>query len=158
MQHWLLKSEPDVFSITDLENAPQQTTAWEGVRNYQARNFMQAMRLGDLGFFYHSNAKPPGIVGIVKIIKTAFPDPSAYDPKSQYYDAKSTPKNPRWFCVEVKLVCNFSQLIALPTLKAQAALQNMVLIHRGRLSVQPVTTTEWAHIENLYQTAIRHKS
>lgn len=148
MNHWLLKSEPDVFSIDDLAKSPKQITAWEGVRNYQARNFLRDMKMGDLGFFYHSNATPPGIIGIVEVVKEAYPDVSSFDPKSDYYDAKSTPENPRWFCVDVKLVKKFPRLISLPEIKNTPQLKEMVLLHRGRLSVQPVTLTEWDFVNN----------
>ncbi len=147
--YWLLKSEPAVFSIDDLENAPAQTTVWEGVRNYQARNFMREMQRGDLGFFYHSNAKPAGIAGIIKIVKTAYPDETAHEKKNPYYDSKSTPENPRWDCVEVKFIKKFPRLISLDEMKHHPQLKTMMLLHRSRLSIQPVTAAAWIIICNL---------
>ena len=150
--YWLLKSESAVFSIDDLANAPAQTTVWEGVRNYQARNFMREMRLGDLGFFYHSNAKPAGIAGIVKIIKTAYPDETAWEGKSKYYDPKSTPENPRWDCVKVRLLSKFPRFISLEEIKHHPKLTSMMLLHRSRLSIQPVTAAAWTIIYSLSQS------
>lgn len=143
MNHWLLKSEPDVFSIDDLKNSPNQTAPWDGVRNYQARNYLRAMQIGDLAFFYHSNAKPSGIVGIIKIVKKATPDLSAFNPENKYYDPKSKPEQPRWFCVQVKFVKKFKQMISLEEIKHIKELHTMALLHHSRLSVQPVTTKEW---------------
>lgn len=142
MRYWLLKSEPHVFSIDDLIKTPQQITAWEGVRNYQARNFMRQMMKGDLGFFYHSNAKPSGIAGIVEIVKTAYPDPTAQDKHSDYYDPKSNAEQPRWDCVDVKFVKKFPKVFSLEEIKKIAALKEMSLLHHSRLSVQPVTEKE----------------
>jgi predicted RNA-binding protein with PUA-like domain len=146
MHYWLMKSEPTSFSIEDLAKSPQQKEPWDGVRNYQARNFLQAMRLDDLAFFYHSNCPNPGIVGIVQIIKSAYPDKSAFDPSDHHYDPKSTIDKPRWFCVDVKFV-NKCKHVALATLKNQANLSSMRLLQRGnRLSVMPITSEEWAAI------------
>lgn len=140
---WLFKSEPDVFSIDDLTALPTKITAWDGVRNYQARNFMQQMKVGDLGFFYHSNAKPPGIAGIVKVVALAHPDKTAFDETSLYYDPKSTIAQPRWWCVDVAFVKKFERLISLDEIKAIPGLEKMILLNQGRLSVQPVTEDEW---------------
>lgn len=143
--HWLLKSEPDAFSIDDLAAAPNKTTCWDGVRNYQARNTMRDdMKKGDLVFYYHSNAKPTGIAGIAKVVREAYPDHTAFDAKSKYFDAKSSPEDPRWFMVDIKLVRKFKRLIPLEELRDIKALKDMALLQKGsRLSVQPVTAREW---------------
>ena len=150
MKHWLLKSEPDVFGIDDLARAPKRTTGWEGVRNYQARNMLRDdFRTGDLAFFYHSSCEVPGIAGIVKVVREAYPDPSQFDRRSEYFDAKSTREAPRWFSVDVQLAQRFEPVITLPELREPAsdALREMVILKRGnRLSVTPVTVAEWRHI------------
>lgn len=145
MSYWLMKSEPDVFSIDDLEKSPQKITSWEGVRNYQARNMMRdQMQLGDLAFFYHSSCNPPGIVGIVEIVKTAHPDLTALDPNSKYFDPKSSLDNTRWFVVDVKLQQKFKHIIPLEELKKQSALKNLPLVRKGnRLSIMPISNHEW---------------
>lgn len=149
MQYWLLKSEPDTFSIEDLANRAQQTEPWEGVRNYQARNYMRAMKKGDLAFFYHSSCAIPGIAGTVKIVKAATADLSAMDPESPYFDAKSTVDNPRWYVVHVKLVKLFKTIITLPELRTEKDLAEMVILRRGnRLSVTPVSREEWEIINS----------
>lgn len=144
-RYWLLKSEPSVFSIDDLRVAPGQRTSWEGVRNYQARNFLRdEMQVGDQAFFYHSNAAPPGIVGIVEIVRAGYPDHTAFDPASRYFDPKSDPAQPTWFMVDVRLVQVFPRIITLEELKRTPGLEHMLVIRRGmRLSVQPVTEAEW---------------
>ncbi|MHB8743150.1 MAG: EVE domain-containing protein [Sulfuricaulis sp.] len=148
-----MKSEPDVFSIANLGARPQQTEHWDGVRNYQARNFLRAMRRGDEAFFYHSSCAEPGVAGIVKISQTAYPDPSAYDRKSPQYDPRSSPERPVWFMVDVTLVRLFPRVIPLSRLKNHTALKNMPLVKRGnRLSVMPVTTQEWNTILKMEQT------
>jgi predicted RNA-binding protein with PUA-like domain len=150
MHYWLMKSEPDVFSVADLKARPRQTEHWDGVRNYQARNSLRAMRPGDEAFFYHSSCSTPGIAGIVRIVRAAYPDPSAFDPQSPFYDARSTPENPVWFMVDVKLVRETRRLIPLRELQACAALADMPLVRRGnRLSVMPVTKKEWNAILKL---------
>lgn len=144
MNYWLMKSEPEVFSIDDLARRPNQTEHWDGVRNYQARNFLRAMRCGDHAFFYHSNCKPPGIAGIVEIVREAYPDSTAWDPKSEYYDPASTSEQPRWYMVDVRLVRKLDRLITLDELKALPALADMPLVQRGnRLSVMLVTAGQW---------------
>ncbi len=149
-QYWLLKSEPDSFSIDDLVESPQQTTCWEGVRNYQARNFLRSMKVGDQAFFYHSNHDPPGIVGIVKIRKEAYEDHYAFDPESRYYDEKSTPAVPRWSMVDIQLVRKFPLLLSLADLREVKELEGMELLRKGsRLSVQPVRPSEWRVIMRL---------
>ncbi|MFQ3582734.1 MAG: EVE domain-containing protein [Chloracidobacterium sp.] len=144
-RYWLLKSEPSVFSIDDLRRAPRQTTSWEGVRNYQARNFLRDdMQVGDQALFYHSNVTPAGIAGIVEVVRAGYPDHTAFDPESRYYDVKSDPARPTWFMVDVRLVRVFPRLITLDELKRTPGLETMLVIRRGmRLSVQPVTESEW---------------
>ena len=151
MNYWLMKSEPDVFGIDDLKNAPQKTEAWDGVRNYQARNMMRDdMRKGDLAFFYHSNCKAPGIAGIMKIVREAYPDHTAFDPREKYYDPKSDPGNPRWYMVDVRYIRKLKHLITLSELKACDALAELPLLRRGnRLSVMPVTEQHWNFILSL---------
>lgn len=151
MRYWLMKSEPSCFSIDDLANAPRQTTCWDGVRNYQARNFMRdEMKLGDLVYFYHSNCQPPGIVGIAEVVKTAYPDFTAWDPDSEHPDPTSTPEKPRWFMVDIQLREKFSHLLALDELKHHPELANMPLLRKGnRLSVLPVSQEEWQYIKKL---------
>jgi len=148
--YWLMKSEPDEFSIDDLVAAPKQTTSWFGVRNYQARNFMRDdMRIGDRAFFYHSSCPEPGIAGIVEIVSAAHPDVTQFDPKSEYYDAKSTREAPRWFNVDVRLV-DKTRLVPLAEMRAEPALAEMVTLRRGnRLSITPVTPAEWKAVEKL---------
>lgn len=147
MQYWLMKSEPDVFSIADLAQRPGQTEPWDGVRNYQARNFMREMRLGDQVLFYHSNAKPSGIAGIAEIVGTARPDPAQFNPESPYFDAKASVDKPRWDLVEVKFVRAFAEVLPLAELKTMPELAEMLLVQKGsRLSVMPVTAAEWRAI------------
>ena len=151
--YWLIKSEPSCFSIDDLRNSPEHTSPWDGVRNYQARNFMRdKMKIGDQMFFYHSNCNPPGIVGIAEVVSDAYPDYTAFDPLSEHPDASSTPDNPRWFMVDVRFKEKFKSIISLETLKQYPALENMALVRKGnRLSVMPVTENEWAFILSLTQ-------
>ena len=152
MKYWLMKSEPDVFGIDDLMKMPGKTEHWDGIRNYQARNMMRdEMKKGDQVFFYHSNAKEIGIVGIMKIVKEAYPDHTAFDPESKYYDSKSNPDNPRWFMVDVKHVRKFKNTITLDELKKHAArLGDMVLLRKGnRLSITPITEKQWNYILKL---------
>ena len=146
-----MKSEPDVFSIDDLRQSPGRKEHWEGVRNYQARNFMRDdMKKGDLAFFYHSNCSVPGIAGIVEIAREAYPDFTAFDPQSGYYDPKSNPDKPRWYMVDVRFVRKIAPVIALSELKQHRKLHDMRLLQRGnRLSVMPVTTSEWEYILDL---------
>lgn len=149
-QYWLLKSEPTSFSIQDLAKSPEQTTCWEGVRNYQARNFLKSMKVGDRGFFYHSNADPPAIVGTVSVVKASYPDPYAYDKKSRYFDPKSTSDAPRWFLVDIQLVKTFSKPLTLEYLRTVKGLEQMELLRKGsRLSVQPVRPDEWKMVCSL---------
>lgn len=146
-QYWLFKSEPATFSIDDLVTSPRQTTCWEGVRNYQARNFLKSMNIGDLGFFYHSNTDPPAIVGIVKVVKAAYPDSFAFDSRSRYFDPRSAPDSPRWFLVDVQFVKKFPQALHLDQLRAHKGLEEMELLRKGsRLSIQPVRPDEWQRV------------
>jgi predicted RNA-binding protein with PUA-like domain len=147
MRYWLMKSEPDEFSIDDLASAPGQSTPWYGVRNYQARNFMRdGMRVGDRAFFYHSSCPVPGIAGVVEVSSAAYPDASQFDRKSEYYDAQSKRAEPRWVNVDVKLVKK-SRLVPLAELRAHAELAGMRLLQRGsRLSITPVSAEEWRFI------------
>lgn len=147
-QYWLMKSEPDAFSIDDLYSCPKKTDCWDGIRNYQARNMMRdQMKVGDLVFFYHSNAKPPGIVGIAQITSTAYPDHTQFDPDSKYYDPKSTQDNPRWCMIDVTFKKKFSRMITLDELKHSTALADMALVRKGnRLSIMPVRAQEWTTI------------
>jgi predicted RNA-binding protein with PUA-like domain len=144
MRYWLMKSEPSVFSIDDLARAKKQTTSWDGVRNYQARNLLREAQPGDGVIFYHSSADPPAAVGTATIARAAYPDPTQFDPKSDHYDPDSKPDDPRWFVVDVKFDKKFARAVTLAELRATAALEGMVLLRKGsRLSVQPVTPAEW---------------
>jgi len=151
MRYWLMKSEPDEFSIDDLVRAKRQSTPWFGVRNYQARNYMRDdMRLGDRALFYHSSCPEPGVAGVVEVSRLAYPDTTQFDPKSPYYDAKSTRAAPRWLHVDVKLVRK-TRLVPLAELHATPGLESMVTLRRGnRLSITPVTADEWRVIEKLF--------
>jgi predicted RNA-binding protein with PUA-like domain len=153
MNHWLLKSEPDTFSIDTLKAAPKQTSAWDGVRNFQARNMLRdSMKKGDLAFFYHSSCDVPGIAGIVSIVKEGYPDETAFDPKHHHYDPDSKKESPRWFMVDVKLVRKFGRIITLDELRqhAEKRLKDFVLLRRGnRLSVMPVAKKDWDFVLTL---------
>ena len=142
---WLMKSEPDVYSIDDLER--DGTEPWEGVRNYQARNFMREMALGDLALFYHSNAKPPGVAGVCRISREAYPDATQFDEKSKYFDAKSKMEDPRWSMVDVAFVEKFDEAVSLQELKDDSALEGMLVTQKGsRLSVQPVAKKHFKRV------------
>ena len=145
MNYWLMKSEPDTFSIDDLLACPKKTEHWDGVRNYQARNMMRdEMKKGDLIFFYHSNCKVPGIVGIAEVVKAGYPDHTAFDPKAKYYDPKSDRDNPRWYMVDVKFKRKLKRTISLEELKALPELADMPLVRKGnRLSVMSVAAEHW---------------
>lgn len=155
VQYWLMKSEPETFSIEDLQQAPGKITCWEGVRNYQARNFMNStMRIGDQAFFYHSNCKVPGIVGIVKVASDSYPDHTQFDPESDYYDPKSTPAKPRWFMRDVKFIRKFKNIVPLSDLKAKKSLEKMQILQRGnRLSITPVDKKDWQTILEMVEQA-----
>ncbi len=153
LQYWLMKSEPESFSIDDLKKAKQQTTCWDGVRNYLARNYMRSMNVGDRVFFYHSNAAPPVIVGIAEIVKTAYPDHTQFDATHHHFDPKSKMEAPAWDLVDVKFVEKFAAPLSLETLRDLTALKDMELLRRGsRLSVQPVTAAQWKAIVKLAQS------
>jgi len=153
MLYWLMKSEPAEVSIDDLAAAKKQSTAWFGVRNYLARNYMREMKLGDRAFFYHSSCPEPGIAGIVEVSKLAYPDVTQFEPKGKYYDPKATKDNPRWFNVDVKLV-EKSRLVPIAQMRATAALADMVTLRKGnRLSITPVTAQEWAAVLKLLKAA-----
>ncbi len=159
VRYWLFKSEPTTFSIDDLANSPRKTTCWEGVRNYQARNFLKSMNVGDLGFFYHSNTDPPAIVGIVKVVKAAYPDAFAFDSRSRYFDPRSSPDSPRWFLVDVQFVKKFPQALPLDQLRVVKGLEKMELLRKGsRLSIQPVRPDEWQRVLDLVPKNTRHSS
>ncbi|MEL0646337.1 EVE domain-containing protein [Pseudoalteromonas agarivorans] len=147
MSYWLFKTEPDAFSIDDLKNAPNQTTLWEGVRNYQARNFMRDdIKLGDQVMIYHSSCKLVGVVGIATVTCEAYPDPTQFDLSSDYYDAKATSDKPRWFVVEVTYKSHLNKRASLKDIKANNAITELALKKAGRLSVMPVTKNDWNEI------------
>lgn len=155
-RHWLAKTEPDVFSLDDLERAPDQTTFWNGVRNYAARNHLQAMRKGDLVFIYHSNATPSAIVGVAEVVREAYPDPTQFDKaagEDMGYDPKATPEKPIWFMVDVKFRERLPRPVSLEEVKASPALGEMALVRIARLSVQPVTPAEWRAVLALARKA-----
>jgi len=142
--YWLLKSEPNAFSIEDLAQAPGQTTSWDGVRNYQARNYMRQMKKGDQILFYHSNADPPAIAGIAEVVRQAYPDHTAFDKKDKHFDPKSNLAKPTWDMVDIKLLRKFPHALSLDMLRKERDLKRMELLRRGsRLSVQPVRPQEW---------------
>lgn len=144
-KYWLMKSEPHVYSIDDLEK--NERGIWEGVRNYTARNFMRDMRPGDLALFYHSSAEPSGVVGVSKIVREAYPDPFQFDKKSEYYDPKSPKDAPRWSTVDVEFVEKLPAIVPLAALKAEKALEGMEVVKRGsRLSVQPVSLAHFKRV------------
>ena len=146
MRHWLIKSEPDVFGIDDLARVGREP--WSGVRNYQARNFMwKEMQAGDLALFYHSNAKPPGITGVARVVGVPYPDPTQFDPKSEYFDAKSTLENPRWWLNDFEFVAKFKEMLPLEAIKADPMLAEMLVCQRGsRLSINPVDPLHFKHV------------
>ena len=146
--YWLVKSEPYVYSVEDLERDGQ--THWEGIRNYQARNFMRdRMKVGDHVLYYHSNVKPPGVAGTARVVKEAYPDHTSWDPNDKYYDPKSSPEAPRWFMVDIAFEEKFQHVVTLDRIKQESALQEMVLVKRGRLSVQPVEKLEFDLIRKI---------
>lgn len=148
MNYWLMKSEPETFSIDALKKSPKSTHCWDGIRNYQARNFMRdAMQIGDLAFFYHSNCKVPGIVGVMEIVSDIYPDYTAFDPESKYYDPKTTKANPRWLMRDVRFVEKFAEIISITQLRSNPHLENMLILRPGnRLSITPVTKKEWTAV------------
>ena len=147
MAYWLFKTEPDAFSIDDLKNAPEQTSMWDGVRNYQARNFLRdGIKHGDLVMIYHSSCKQVGIAGIATVTREAYADPTQFDLNSDYYDAKATADNPRWFVVDVQYQSHLKKLVSLQAIKANDSITEIALKKGGRLSVMPVTEHDWQQI------------
>ena len=150
MKYWLFKTEPDEYSINDLANAGPTGAPWDGIRNYQARNFLRDdVAVGDRVLIYHSSCAVVGLVGVAQVVKAAYADPDQFDAYSNYFDAKATPDNPRWYRVDIIFVARFDELISLAQLKATHGLESMVLLRQGRLSVQPVTANEWEIIHSL---------
>ncbi|SDK52858.1 EVE domain-containing protein [Microbulbifer yueqingensis] len=150
MNYWLFKSEPDEYSLADLAAEPGRTGRWDGIRNYQARNFLRdRVQEGDGVLFYHSACRVPAVVGTAEVVRAAYPDPAQFDQQSPYFDPRSTPENPRWFCVDIRWQEEFARPVPLAEIKADPALREMVLVKQGRLSVQPVTTAEWRAIRLL---------
>ena len=149
MNYWLMKSEPNAYSIDDLQQ--EKTSMWEGCRNYQVRNLLRdQMRIGDLAFFYHSSAKPSGIVGAMKIVSDSYPDPTQYDPKSKYFDPKSSPLKPIWYVRDVEFVEKWSKILSIEELKKAPELEKLAAIQKGqRMSITPVTPKEWEKINEL---------
>jgi len=146
-RYWLLKTEPDCYSIDDLAREKNKTTCWDGVRNYQARNLLRdELKPGDVCLIYHSNAKPPGVAGVAEVVKPGYPDHTAFDPNERHYDSKSKRDQPRWFMVDVKFRAKLDRLVPLDEIKATSALQDMVLVNNSRLSVQPVKKREYDRI------------
>ncbi len=147
-RHWLMKSEPDVYGIDALER--EGTTLWDGIRNYQARNFMRSMQPGDLVFFYHSNTSPPGIVGLMEVIETGLTDPSQFDPASNYFDPASKPEAPRWDCVRLRHRRTFARLLSLEDLRQQFSAEQLAVVRKGnRLSILPVEAEAAERIDGL---------
>lgn len=148
MKYWLMKSEPDVYSFDDLLSDDGQQTMWDSIRNYQARNFMRDdMKVGDQVLFYHSNAKPPGVAGLAEVASQPYPDPTQFDAKHKYFDAKSDPENPRWILVDIRAVKELSRFVSLTELRESAKLTEMPLLQKGqRLSIQPVTLAQYREV------------
>lgn len=150
MRHWLLKSEPDVFSFADLKKRPRKTEPWNGVRNYQARNFMREMQAGDLGLFYHSSCEEPGVAGIVRITRAAYPDPTQFDPASEYFDPGAKKDDPRWSMVDVGWEADFKSPVTLEMLRQEPSLADLIVLRRGnRLSITPVEPAHFQRIRKL---------
>jgi len=157
MGYWLFKSEPDTFSIDDLKSRGAKGEPWDGVRNYQARNFLRDdARVGDLVLFYHSNTDPVGVAGVAKVVRAGYPDPFQFDKRNKYFDPKSKPESPTWITVDVGFVEKFAEVVALSTLKSMPGLEKMVVTQRGsRLSVQPVTKEEFEIVRKLGRSTKR---
>jgi len=149
-KYWLMKSEADCFSFDDLLEAPDQTTYWDGVRNFEVRNMLRdQIKVGDVVLFYHSNAKPPGIAGIAEVVKAGYPDFTAFDKDNKHFDPKSDPENPTWYMVDVRAVKKLPRFIGLPELRAQDELSEMALFRRNRLSITPVERFEFEVIKKM---------
>lgn len=153
MNYWLFKSEPDAYSINDLKNEPNGTGRWDGIRNYQARNLLRdEVKVGDLVLFYHSSCKDVGVVGVAEVTSAPYPDPLQFDPGSNYYDVKSKPEEPRWVCLDIQYKKHTGTFLSLQKIKQTPELEDMVLVKRGRLSIQPVTKNEWQYIMKVTKT------
>lgn len=145
--YWLFKSEPDEYGIDDLRQEKAGVGRWNGIRNYQARNFLRdEVAVGDGVLIYHSQCKVPGVAGTARVVKAAYPDPAQFDPASDYFDPKATKESPRWFCVDIRFESAFDEVVPLKVIKQQEPLGEMVLLKQGRLSIQPVTAKEWKYI------------
>jgi len=150
MNYWLFKSEPDEYSIDDLKNEPGHTGRWDGIRNFQARNFLRdRVQEGDGVLFYHSACKVPAVVGTAEVVRAAYADPAQFDPESKYFDPKAAVETPRWFCVDIRWHSAFARPVALKDIKQNPQLAEMVLVKQGRLSIQPVTAAEWQLLNRL---------
>jgi predicted RNA-binding protein with PUA-like domain len=150
LNYWIFKSEPDAFGIDHLAAEKKQTARWDGIRNYQARNNLRDLvKKNDLVLFYHSSCKDIGIAGTMQVIKAAYPDPAQFDPHSKYYDVKSEPDNPRWYCVDVRLVEKFPQVLATKILKADPITAELSIFKQGRLSIAPVSAAQWQAVGRL---------
>ncbi|MFW6054283.1 MAG: EVE domain-containing protein [Thermodesulfobacteriota bacterium] len=154
-RHWLFKSDPEVFSWEDLKNSPDRTTYWDGVRNFQARNMLRdEIQKGDLVLFYHSQTKPPAVMGTARVVRSGYPDHTAQDPESGHFDPEASPDNPRWYMVDIRLEEEFKRPVPLPELRRTPGLENMELLRKGsRLSVQPVSPEEFEIIQELGTTS-----
>jgi predicted RNA-binding protein with PUA-like domain len=150
MNYWLFKSEPDAYSLSDLKNDNNSTGRWDGIRNYQARNLLRdEVKVGDLVLFYHSSCKNIGVAGTAKVVSAPYPDPLQFNPESKYYDPKSSPDKPRWVCLDIQYQQECIKFVPLPLIKATKELDEMILVKRGRLSIQPVSLNEWNIIMKL---------
>ena len=150
MNYWLFKSEPDAYSIDDLKQETDSVGRWDGIRNYQARNLLRdEVKIGDRVLFYHSSCKNVGIAGFAKVVSEPYPDPLQFDPESKYFDPKSSPDAPRWVCLDIQYQSHVDTFLSLADIKQNPALQDMVLVKRGRLSIQPVQEQEWQTIKKL---------
>ncbi len=150
MNYWIFKSEPDAFGIDHLAAAKKQTARWDGIRNYQARNNLRDLvKKNDLVLFYHSSCKDIGMAGMMEVVKAAYPDPAQFDPDSKYYDAKSGKNDPRWYCVDVRLVEKFPQVVPTKVLKADPRTAELSIFKQGRLSIAPVSAAQWQAVQRL---------
>ena len=155
-RYWLFKSDPDTYGLPHLKKERGKQAMWDGVRNFQARNLLRdQVQLGDGVLFYHSQVKPPAVVALAEVIKTGYPDPTQHDPKEKYFDAKSDPGDPRWYAVDIKLTEELKTPVTLPEIKETPGLQEMVLVKRSRLSIQPVTPAEWKIVVKLGRSRAR---
>ncbi|GAB3280515.1 EVE domain-containing protein [Parahaliea aestuarii] len=147
MNYWLLKTEPDEYSLDDLRSEPSGQARWDGIRNYQARNLLRdAVQQGDQVLIYHSQCRPVGVAGTAEVVRAGYPDPAQFDPQSHYFDARASQEAPRWYCIDIRFVSAFPHTVTLADIKSEPALEDMVLRRQGRLSVQPVSPQEWRHV------------